>query len=116
MLSAKNVFFVALGLSKREKREFKLKGCALLGLNKVGWIENPTPATPAITAIDALVKPLAVSPCTSDVHTVWEGALGDRHDLILGHEAVAEVIEVGGLGKDFKPGDKVLIPAITPYR
>ncbi|MDR0621721.1 MAG: NAD(P)-dependent alcohol dehydrogenase [Deltaproteobacteria bacterium] len=89
-----------------------MKGFAMLGLNKVGWIEKPTPA---ITAMDALVKPLAVSPCTSDVHTVWEGAIGDRHDLILGHEAVAEVVEVGSLVKDFKPGDKVIIPAITPY-
>jgi threonine dehydrogenase-like Zn-dependent dehydrogenase len=84
----------------------------MLGLNKVGWIEKETPK---IGPMDALVKPLAVSPCTSDVHTVWEGAIGDRHDLILGHEAVAEVVEVGSLVKDFKPGDKVIIPAITPY-
>ena len=89
-----------------------MKGFAMLGLNKVGWIEKPTPA---IGPMDALVKPLAVSPCTSDVHTVWEGAIGDRHDLILGHEATAEVVEVGALVKDFKPGDKVIIPAITPY-
>jgi threonine dehydrogenase-like Zn-dependent dehydrogenase len=89
-----------------------MKGFAMLGLNKVGWIEKPTPT---ISHMDALVKPLAISPCTSDVHTVWEGAIGDRHNLILGHEAVAEVVEVGSLVKDFKPGDKVIIPAITPY-
>ncbi|MDR1677547.1 MAG: NAD(P)-dependent alcohol dehydrogenase [Deltaproteobacteria bacterium] len=89
-----------------------MKGFAMLGLNKVGWIEKDKPA---ISPMDALVKPLAVSPCTSDVHTVWEGALGDRHNLILGHEAVAEVVEVGSMVKDFKPGDKCIIPAITPY-
>jgi len=48
------------------------------------------------------------------VHTVWEGALGDKHNLILGHEASAEVVEVGALVKDFKAGDRVIIPAITP--
>jgi len=48
------------------------------------------------------------------VHTVWEGAVGDRHDLILGHECCAEVVETGALVKDFQPGDRVLVPAITP--
>lgn len=46
--------------------------------------------------------------------TVWEGALGERHDMILGHEAVGEVVEVGSMVKDFKPGDRVIVPAITP--
>lgn len=30
------------------------------------------------------------------------------------HECCAEVVEVGELVKDFKPGDRVLVPAITP--
>ena len=64
--------------------------------------------------MDAIVKPLAVAICTSDVHTLWEGAIGDRHNMILGHEACGEVVKVGSLVKDFKPGDRVLIPAITP--
>lgn len=34
--------------------------------------------------------------------------------MILGHEAIGEVVEVGSLVKDFKPGDKVIVPAITP--
>ena len=34
--------------------------------------------------------------------------------MILGHECCAEVVEVGSIVKDFKPGDKVLVPAITP--
>lgn len=49
-----------------------------------------------------------------DVHTVWEGAIGDRSDMILGHEAVGVVEEVGELVRDFKPGDKVVVSAITP--
>ena len=34
--------------------------------------------------------------------------------MILGHESCGEVVEVGSLVKDFKPGDRVLVPAITP--
>lgn len=34
--------------------------------------------------------------------------------MILGHEAVGRVVEVGSLVKDFKPGDRVIVPAITP--
>ena len=60
--------------------------------------------------MDAVCKPLAVAICTSDVHTLWEGAIGDRHNMILGHECCAEVVEVGSLVKDFKPGDRVLVP------
>ena len=34
--------------------------------------------------------------------------------MILGHEATGEVVEVGSMVKDFKPGDRVIVPAITP--
>ena len=88
-----------------------MKGYAMLGIGKTGWIEKERPEC---GPIDAICRPLALAPCTSDVHTVWAGAIGDRHNLILGHEGVGEVVEVGSLVKDFKPGDKVLVPAITP--
>lgn len=88
-----------------------MKGLAMLRINEVGWINKEKPV---INSYDALVRPLAVSPCTSDIHTVFEGALGDRHDMILGHEAVGEIVEVGSDVKEFKPGDKVVVPAITP--
>ena len=88
-----------------------MKGFAMLGMGKTGWIEK---ARPVCGALDAIVRPIAVSPCTNDVHTVWEGALGERKDLILGHEAVGEVVEVGSLVRDFAPGDRVIVTAITP--
>jgi threonine dehydrogenase-like Zn-dependent dehydrogenase len=34
--------------------------------------------------------------------------------LILGHEGIGEIVEVGPMVKDFKPGDKVIVAAITP--
>jgi len=89
----------------------KMTGLAMLGIGKIGWIEKPIPEC---GPLDALVRPLAVSPCTSDIHTVWSGAIGDRHDMILGHECIGQVIKVGSLVKNFKVGDKVIVPAITP--
>ena len=88
-----------------------MKGFAMLGIGKTGWIEKERPLC---GPLDAIVRPLAISPCTSDIHTVWEGAIGERHNMILGHEAVGEVVEIGSLIKDIKVGDKVIVPAITP--
>ncbi len=88
-----------------------MKGFAMLGIGKVGWIEKEKPP---VGPYDALVEPIALAPCTSDIHTVFEGALGERTDLILGHEGVGKIAEVGAQVKDFKPGDKVVVPAITP--
>ena len=88
-----------------------MKGFAMLKIGEVGWIEKEVPTC---GPMDAICKPLAIAICTSDVHTVWEGAVGDRHNMILGHEGCAEVVEVGSEVKDFKPGDRVLVPAITP--
>ena len=88
-----------------------MKGYAMLKIGATGWIEKDLPVC---GPMDAICKPIALAPCTSDIHTVWSGALGDRHNMILGHEAVGEVVEVGSLVRDFKPGDRVLVSAITP--
>ncbi len=88
-----------------------MKGYAMLKIGETGWIEKEKPVC---GPLDAIVKPLCIAPCTSDIHTVWSGAIGERHNMILGHEAVGIVDTVGELVKDFKPGDKVIVPAITP--
>jgi len=88
-----------------------MKGFAMLSINNVGWVEKKRPVA---GPYDAIVRPLAVSPCTSDIHTVYEGAIGDRSDMILGHEAVGVIDEVGSEVKAFKVGDRVIVPAITP--
>ena len=80
-------------------------------IGEIGWIEKERPVC---GPLDALVRPLALSPCTSDVHTVWEGAIGERENMILGHEGCGVIEEVGELVKDFKVGDRVMVAAITP--
>ena len=68
-----------------------MKAYAMLKIGESGWIEKERPAC---GPMDAICTPLAVAICTSDVHTLWEGAIGERHNMILGHECCAEIVEV----------------------
>ena len=79
-------------------------------IGQVGFAEKPVPrAGPS----DAIIKTTMGLICTSDSHTV-KGAIGPRENLTLGHEAVGVVHEVGGEVRRFKPGDRVVVGAITP--
>jgi threonine dehydrogenase-like Zn-dependent dehydrogenase len=79
-------------------------------IGETGFIEKDRPeAGPN----DAIVRPTVGLICTSDVHTVG-GAIGDREDITLGHEAVGVVEEVGEAVDVFEPGDRVAVGAITP--
>ena len=62
----------------------------------------------------AILKPRYLSPCSSDVHTVYAGDGPRREGLVLGHEGLAEVVEVGNDVTDFKPGDLVAVSAVMP--
>lgn len=61
-----------------------------------------------------ILSPVAVAPCSSDVHTVYGGGLPKQENHILGHECVAKVVECAREVKDFKAGDIVAVPAVTP--
>lgn len=69
---------------------------------------------PKITPHGAILKPIAITPCSSDVHTVFGGGSRKAPNLVLGHECIAEVLEVGECVEDFQVGDRVAVPAITP--
>ena len=88
-----------------------MKALVLKGKGNIAYIEKERPTL--LAAHGALLKPLLVSPCTSDVHTIWQGS-PKRPDLTLGHEVVARVEEVGAEVTDFHVGDVVAVSAITP--
>jgi threonine dehydrogenase-like Zn-dependent dehydrogenase len=79
-------------------------------IGQVDFAEKPTPRP---GPSDAIVKTTKALICTSDSHTV-RGAIGPRTNLTLGHEAVGVVHEVGTDVRVFKPGDRVVVGAITP--
>lgn len=70
----------------------------------VEWVEVPEPALREPT--DALVRPVAVARCEIDPFLVLAGPTR-ASSFALGHEAVAEVVEVGD-DVDLSPGDLVL--------
>ncbi len=88
----------------------QMKCFVMNGIGEVGFAEKPIPqAGPN----DAVIKTTHALVCTSDIHTV-KGAIGDRENLTLGHEAVGIVHEVGDQVQSFKKGDRVAVNAITP--
>lgn len=88
-----------------------MKGFGMFEVDKVGWLEHEKP-TPGPN--DAILRPLMVAPCSSDVH-MSHGGSGPVTDMILGHESVGEVVEVGELVTQFKPGDICVVPCCTPH-
>src|SRR5215468_3791193 len=87
-----------------------MKAFVMKAIGQVDFMEKPIPRP---GPNDAIVKTTNALICTSDSHTVG-GAIGPRENLTLGHEAVGIVYEVGSNVKLFKPGDRVVVGAITP--
>lgn len=87
-----------------------MKAFVMHGIGKVGVMEKPIPQ---VGPNDALVRTTAALICTSDVHTVG-GAIGDRLDLTLGHEAVGVIEKLGSAVEGLSLGQRVTVGAITP--
>lgn len=87
-----------------------MKGYGIIEIGQGGWMEKEVPE---LGPLDALLKPLAVAPCSSDVH-ILHGSLGPMSNRIVGHESIGEIVKVGSDVEKFKPGDKVVVPCVTP--
>lgn len=80
------------------------------GIGETGFMEKPVPKPEATAAV---VKTTRALVCTSDTHTV-AGAIGERENLTLGHEAVGVVAALGKDVRGLREGDRVAVNAITP--
>lgn len=87
-----------------------MKAFVMRAIGSVGFMEKPVPQP---GPYDAIVRTTRALICTSDSHTL-RGAIGPRENLTLGHEAVGIVHAVGDQVRLFKPGDRVVVGAITP--
>lgn len=92
-------------VEKKTMRAFVMRG-----LEHTGFAEKPIPSAGPTGAVIQTTHALI---CTSDSHTV-RGAIGPRENLTLGHEAVGVVYATGSEVNHFKPGDRVVVGAITP--
>lgn len=75
--------------------------------NTLEWHDVPEPSLPSDQA--ALVRPLVVSTCDMD-GVVIRGLAPFKGPLPVGHEGVAEVMDVGDAVSRFKPGDRAIVP------
>lgn len=89
-----------------------MEAFALIRRNEANIIDLPSPKLTG--PYNAILTPLAISVCTSDVNTVYGSGSKKPDNLILGHEAVARVLKIGENVRDFKVGDIVVVPSMTP--
>jgi threonine dehydrogenase-like Zn-dependent dehydrogenase len=87
-----------------------MKAFVMKRIGEVGVMEKPIPEP---GPNDAVIRTTAALVCTSDAHTVG-GAIGERKDITLGHEAVGVIHRLGSAVRGFKEGDRVAVNAITP--
>ena len=88
-----------------------MKAFVMKSIGHVGVVTKPIPENPGPNG--AIIKTTRALVCTSDTHTV-KGAIGERHNLTLGHEAVGIVWKLGSAVEGFQEGDRVAVNAITP--
>lgn len=70
---------------------------------------------PSYTDKMALVKTISCGMCGTDAHLIarkFKGVSADMYPVMLGHEAVGRVVEVGDKVKSYKIGDIVLLPFV----
>ncbi len=89
----------------------KMKTFVMRRIGEAGFMEKPAPRDPGPNG--AIVRTTRALVCTSDTHTL-AGAIGERQDLTLGHEAVGVVHRLGSEVKHVREGDRVAVNAITP--
>lgn len=88
-----------------------------LVVNKDGTLEIKEIPKPKYSSKEALVKTIACGMCGTDVkliHKKFKGIPESSYPLMLGHEGVGEVVEIGADVKGLKIGDRVLLPFVDP--
>lgn len=107
----RSVYIVKILSNLKNAKEIVMRGFGVFEKGKVGWMEKPDYVC---GPDDVICRPLALAPCSSDVHSAMEMEGDYLKNRILGHESIGQIIEVGSNVKDFKVGDKVVIPCTTP--
>jgi alcohol dehydrogenase len=88
-----------------------MKALVYHGPGKKSWDDAPKPVLQKPT--DAVVRVLRTTICGSDLHILKGDVPECKDGLILGHEGVGVVEEVGPAVSNFKKGDHVIISCIT---
>lgn len=85
-----------------------MKQLTFIGIDQVEWRDVPDPRL--LSAVEAIVRPLVIGRCDLDVGYL-KGLMPMASGEAIGHEVIAEVVEIGEAVRAFKPGDRVVVPA-----
>ncbi|MFE7814316.1 zinc-dependent alcohol dehydrogenase family protein [Streptomyces sp. NPDC057433] len=88
-----------------------MKGYVFHGPGQASWEEVPDPGLKEST--DVIVRVDAVTICGTDLHILKGDVPEVRPGTVLGHEAVGEIVEVGGDVHTVRPGDRVLVSCVS---
>ncbi|MHB8872041.1 MAG: zinc-dependent alcohol dehydrogenase family protein [Candidatus Doudnabacteria bacterium] len=88
-----------------------MKALVYNGPGKRGWEEKPKPVIK--NSSDAIIKITKTTICGTDLHIMKGDVPEVVNGLILGHEGIGVIEEVGTGVSNFKVGEKVLISCIT---
>lgn len=84
-----------------------MKALIVQGAGKLAWVDSPSPALSSVNS--ALVRPIASASCDLDRRLI-AGTTPFKPPFALGHECVAEVLDVGDAVTHVKRGDLVSVP------
>lgn len=88
-----------------------MKALVYRGPGQKHWEEVPDPQIQDPT--DVVVRVDTTTICGTDLHILAGDVAAVTEGRILGHEAVGVVTDIGSAVTGFKPGDRVLVPAVT---
>lgn len=88
-----------------------MKAVVYQGPGSKALIDKPKPTIQH--AKDAIIRMTRTTICGTDLHIILGDTPETPEGLILGHEGVGVVEEVGSAVNQFKPGDKVIVSCIT---
>ncbi|MCG5445944.1 glutathione-dependent formaldehyde dehydrogenase [Micromonospora sp. NIE79] len=86
-----------------------MKAVTWHGVGDIRFSDLPDPKIQEPT--DAIVKITTSAICGTDLHMVRGTMPGLRPGVVLGHEAVGEVVEVGPGVRNLSAGDRVIVPS-----
>ncbi len=84
-----------------------MRQLTFVGPGKLEWWDVPDPTIE--TALDAIVRPLAVARCDLDRY-IAGGIYPVAGSFAFGHEMAGEVVHVGDDVSSVRPGDRVVVP------
>lgn len=88
-----------------------MKAVVYKGVNRISLEERPMPAI--LKNTDAIVRVTLTTICSSDLHIIKGAVPGAMNNVVLGHEFVGEVADIGSEVKTVRPGDRVTVNVET---